>query len=278
MNYLHHSLLKIQEYDLDIDIQEPFLLPKLPADFTLSKEVSLIKNEKGEIVEASMMKEGERYGELKRFFPNGTVRFAGFYRGDEMHGPQRFYYESGQIASESWYYKGTLQGKMRHYYPTGVLFGVKKFKDGQKEGAHLYFYPNKSLRLIEHYKKGQLHGVSRYFSKEGWVLRETHYSEGKREGGHLVYDQEARLIEEASFKADLPASTHRFFASNGQLLEETHYHDSDRFDKRIFREDGSLEYEGVYGDQMVYTEKRMDPDGRVTLRKGQWVNRQLVWE
>jgi antitoxin component YwqK of YwqJK toxin-antitoxin module len=189
---------------------------------------------------------------------------------------KRFYDDKGTLSSTLSYAKGILHGKVYHYYPDGTVAAEKEFVHGDRVGIHRYFYPGGALSLIEHYQKGLLHGSVRLFSKEGTLLRQSHYKEGKREGSHTIYDKNGQLRESAYFIEDHPAGKHQSFFPSGALQEELEYHNRDYFNKRLFHENGSLLYEGVYDEEMVYTEKRYDPQGQMIIRKRQWVNKEFI--
>ena len=72
-------------------------------------------------------------------YPNGIVKFSGFYRFGQRHGQWMAFYENGNMWSECFYDKGKKQGASNVYYANGNPQYKGWFKNDLRDSLWLFF-------------------------------------------------------------------------------------------------------------------------------------------
>jgi len=95
-------------------------------------------------------------GDAEEKYPNGIVKYKGFYRFGKRHGEWIYFYPNGNLWSESIYNRGKLDGISKVYYPNGKLHYVGFFKKDIKDSIWTYYDTTGKETYIEEYKNGKL--------------------------------------------------------------------------------------------------------------------------
>jgi antitoxin component YwqK of YwqJK toxin-antitoxin module len=72
-------------------------------------------------------------------YPNGIIKFNGFFRFGQRHGQWMAFYENGLKWSECFYDKGKKHGSTMVYHPNGKLFYSGWYKNDLKDSLWLYY-------------------------------------------------------------------------------------------------------------------------------------------
>jgi hypothetical protein len=72
-------------------------------------------------------------------YPNGIVKFSGFYRFGQRHGQWMAFYENGNMWSECYYDKGKKHGASNVYYLNGKPQYKGWFKNDLRDSLWLFF-------------------------------------------------------------------------------------------------------------------------------------------
>lgn len=72
-------------------------------------------------------------------YPNGIVKFSGFYRFGERHGQWMAFYENGNMWSECFYNKGKKHGASNVYYANGKPQYKGWYKNDLRDSLWLFF-------------------------------------------------------------------------------------------------------------------------------------------
>jgi antitoxin component YwqK of YwqJK toxin-antitoxin module len=72
-------------------------------------------------------------------YPNGVIKFSGFFRFGERHGQWMAFYENGVKWSECFYDKGKKHGSTMVYHPNGKLFYSGWYKNDLKDSLWFYY-------------------------------------------------------------------------------------------------------------------------------------------
>ena len=72
-------------------------------------------------------------------YPNGVIKFTGFFRFGERHGQWMAFYENGLKWSECFYDKGKKHGSTMVYHPNGKLFYSGWYKNDLKDSLWFYY-------------------------------------------------------------------------------------------------------------------------------------------
>lgn len=92
----------------------------------------------GKIYSATFYKKGKKNGIEHIYYPDGaTLKYAKSYANNKLHGVQQAYHKSALVSFEENYLHGTLDGKSRYYvggllskeiiYQMGVIKNYKEF-------------------------------------------------------------------------------------------------------------------------------------------------------
>jgi len=116
----------------------------------------------------------------KDCFPDGSLRYETYRKGEKLHGPSTYYGKNGEILSRSWFYEGKKVGKTWRYYPNGKLYGLERFVDGVPHLVHEYYYIDGSVKTIIPFGKGKYHGKTQLFWPDGSRKRECLFEMGQK--------------------------------------------------------------------------------------------------
>lgn len=72
-------------------------------------------------------------------YPNGVVKFSGFFRFGQRHGQWMAFYENGNMWSECFYDKGKKQGASNVYYGNGKPQYKGWYKNDMRDSLWLFF-------------------------------------------------------------------------------------------------------------------------------------------
>ena len=75
-------------------------------------------------------------------YPNGVIKFTGFFRFGQRHGQWMAFYENGLKWSECFYDKGKKHGSSMVYHENGKLYYSGWFKNDLKDSLWFYYDTN----------------------------------------------------------------------------------------------------------------------------------------
>ena len=114
---------------------------------------------------------GELEGQIKNYYPSGTIKDITEYKNGLEDGYYVMYHENGKKKSEGYMVKGAAQGYWQ-YYNGDEIMETKKY-----------------------YSAGQLHGYQQYFSCNG-VLNNEEFYEGGLKTKFICYDTLNSIVQE----------------------------------------------------------------------------------
>ena len=79
-------------------------------------------------------------------YPNGVIKFTGFFRFGKRHGQWMAFYENGIKWSECFYDQGKRQGSSQVFYPNGKLQYSGWFKNDKRDSLW-FFYDEKGVEI-----------------------------------------------------------------------------------------------------------------------------------
>ncbi len=105
-------------------------------DYTIQPE----KNDKVNVSEFYIAPPDSNYtGSVQEKYPNGIVKYKGFYRFGKRHGLWIYFYSNGMLWSECEYDKGIRNGRNQVYFPNGKTHYVSFYKYEKKDSVWSYF-------------------------------------------------------------------------------------------------------------------------------------------
>jgi len=94
-------------------------------------------------------------GNVKSYYPNGTIESELSYVNDIMDGNSIWYYPNGNIKKEVNYNKGAVNSWIRKYYESGLLAEEYYAENGIIEGIYKSYYKNGELKNLITYSAGK---------------------------------------------------------------------------------------------------------------------------
>ncbi len=102
------------------------------------------------------LKDSTYTGDAEEHYPNGIVKYKGFYRFGKRHGEWLYFYPNGNLWSQSIYNRGKLNGESNVYYPNGKLHYTAYYKNDSKDSVWTYYDSTGTVKMMEYYKAGKL--------------------------------------------------------------------------------------------------------------------------
>lgn len=115
------------------------------SDTTSLKDSLAAENANNKNVESSYSKyiiqppDSDYTGDYIDKYPNGVIRFNGFFRFGQRHGQWMAFYEDGVLWSECFYDKGLRHGSSKVYFPNGKLQYEGWFKNDLRDSLWLFY-------------------------------------------------------------------------------------------------------------------------------------------
>ena len=189
----------------------------------------------------------QKHGPVNRYYDNGQLKIAGFYRNNIKIGAWKKYYKNGQLSSTYTYTnKGRLTGVKKSYFKDGHLISeTNKLKNGGlitkgyyesgdlfyvytmasskgntwfvNDGYYKEYYKNGVLKIESNYLKGDLNGVWNRFYENGIKEWEVEYFNNYRQGGYKKYYKNGKLKLEGTHLANLKHGEEKRYNENGVL-------------------------------------------------------------
>lgn len=138
-------------------------------------------------------------GEVKSFYPGGSIKATTPYIDGKRQGMEKTYYEQGGLKGENVYVKNNLNGISRQYYDNGALMKAADYSEGQLDGTTKEYYDNGSLKQIWNYSHGVINGAQLSYSPDGQIKSEDDYLNGVQVA-HKDYSTEVASFTSPSKK------------------------------------------------------------------------------
>ncbi|MEI6059748.1 MAG: hypothetical protein WCR72_03515 [Bacteroidota bacterium] len=183
--------------------------------------------------------EGDKEGDWREYYADGTLRSTGTYSKDKPVGNWKYYFENGKPESEGKYTKtGALDGTWRWYFEDGSIRRVESYIAGMEDGEYEEY--DETARLIV---KGQF---SEGLEEGDWVFdfgnyRETGgYRGGARFGKWKSFYADGTLKFEGEYIDDNLNGKVNWYWPTGKLKDQGNYLNGSREGDWItFNEDGT---------------------------------------
>jgi uncharacterized protein len=201
-------------------------------------------------------KKGLKQGNWRKYYPNDTLFYEGFYTNDQRIGKFIHYYKDGKIKTISIFSENGQKAEVNNFYKNGKVMGTGNYWDEKKEGTWKYFSENGKLTSEENYIKGIQNGLSTTYYDNGNKVEEISWKEGKKTGPWKQYFKDGKV----KFKGSL---------NDGNIVNMFHgYHPN-----------GNLWMKGKYVNGLrdstwdIYNEKNpAEPEYKEEYKKGLLLN------
>ena len=167
--------------------------------------VEKIYDEKGNVISGKLFEDdkpvaegitdenGNRQGEWKFFYEDGTVYSIGKYKDGKRIDEWKFLFQNGAVQQIGNYKNGLPEGEWKWYFRNGEIRRDESFINGKEEGISKEY--NDSLQLIAtgKYVDGKKEGLWKY--NNGEYVAEGEYADGLAHGIRLIKTAKQHLQE-----------------------------------------------------------------------------------
>lgn len=193
-------------------------------EYNIKGEVlgAYIYNDNGIIVsEGIITEEGQRSGNWKNFYPDGSVREEGDYQNNRRTGIWNFYDKNGNIIQKGGYRNGRFDGKWEWYYDNGKILREEYYYLGQRDGEFFEYSENGDIISSGFYTDNEKNGSWKYMV--GDHREEGNYIIGLRDGVWKYYDNDGNLEYKGNYLQGNPDGYHIYYWDSGKTKEEQYY-------------------------------------------------------
>ena len=183
---------------------------------------SFIYNDNGiKVSEGIVDEEGNRQGDWKNFYENGSVRETGSYSANRRTSLWRFFNEKGETEQLGSYRNGREDGRWVWYYDDGSVLRDEEYFQGKRDGAFTEYAMDGSIISSGSYTDGERNGSWIY--TVGDHREEGSYIMGLRDGEWKYYDTAGNLMYRGKYLQGNPDGFHFYYRDNGMLAEEQYF-------------------------------------------------------
>lgn len=236
----------------------------------------------GQVEVESNFINGDKVGEFKEYFKDGTLNESGKYEGKYIV-DHKVFFVNGKLQTEYEYDKDELVG-LKSYTYDGVLYSKMIFNNEILKQVIYYDESGKEISKESvskndnysskwflsgnknssgNYKKGKKDGTWEYFNINGSHNSIENYKKGELDGIQKNYDEHGRLVNEYEMKNGVKHGYWRKYHDAGNLSQEGWYQNGDKvgpwYDYYI---DGKMSEEYYFReDNLEGKNTEYDPDG-----------------
>ncbi|MBP9733595.1 MAG: hypothetical protein KBD07_04385 [Candidatus Omnitrophica bacterium] len=221
----------------------------------------------GSMIGESYVLGGMHHGPRKSFYPNGTLKDeAGFFE-DALSGEARQYYENGKVKLIETFENDRITGTKTAYFENGELMSEACcYEAGLLTGESNLYGENGRLEWKVPFLKGEMHGLAAGYYDDGAVKARVNYQHGLWDGPSAEFYRSGAKLSEALFTEG--SGVEKRFYESGELKSEIPYKANlEEGLARLYRKDGTLEFEDRYQAGELRSRKMFDPAGRVLFRQ-----------
>jgi len=207
-------------------------------------------------------KDGRKQGHWISRYPNGNIRYEGFFRDGYPVGEFRRYYDDQSINSVMIFTNNGKEADANIFFPDGSPAASGKYINQMKEGKWKFFSPSIPGYLVneEEYSKNIRNGQSIKFYTDSTIAEKAWYKNDKKEGEYSQYYASGKIFLKSYYKEGFLNGQFEVWYENGNTEIRGYYKNNLREDKWIiYNEDGTIRYEMNYNGGIT-KDRQMDID------------------
>ncbi|MEO6882456.1 MAG: toxin-antitoxin system YwqK family antitoxin [Bacteroidia bacterium] len=159
---------------------------------------------------------GKKQGAWKKNYPNGAMRYKGYFVDDQPVGDFVYYYSRDTIQAVLDYGNGTDgKAKATMYFPGGNLMAKGFYTQEKKDSTWCYYDPYGPVVSTENYLNGLKNGVCKIFYPNGQVNEERTWLNGKQNGIWRQYFENGAIKSLGRYQNDSLDGRVTFFYPDG---------------------------------------------------------------
>lgn len=184
-------------------------------------------------------------GELKEaYYPDGQLRYRGYFAGKQPVGEMVRYYPSGQVRARLNYQgertTAVIYSKTGEFTSAGEYLNRKKsgvweyrkgdrlltreeYREDKLNGTSFKYYASGDVAESRTWNAGVLSGEWKVFYDNGQLKFETFFVKGKLNGPLKAYSHEGKKSVEGEYRDNMKEGRWRYYDDEGNLVRERSY-------------------------------------------------------
>jgi len=210
----------MKEMILESKIKVELILVNIVEEYIYAIVKKYYKN--GRLSKEHTTRYGLPHGEYRLYYPDGALRYLGFFEDGKMEGWVQAWYNSGQMHSYQYYKNDKAEGWYFAYYENGQPNFQVQYVNGSKEGETKEWWPNGQLRAYGYYKNNLTHGdYHEWFDENGDTYVWMQFENGKQYKQQKYF--QGKLVELIYLKDDKKHGKYKRWNADGELVEDCIY-------------------------------------------------------
>lgn len=224
--------------------------------------VSLAANCQNDTIINKTDQKGLKQGIWISRYPNGNIRYEGFFIDDHPAGEFKRYYDDQTLSSILIFSNDGKEADATLFYPDGSVSARGKYVNQMKEGKWKFYSSSIPGYLLneEEYSKNLRNGISLKFYTDSTIAEKAWYKNDKKEGEWIQYYANGNIFLKSYFTDGLLNGKFEVWFENGNPEITGYYKNNLREGKWIiYNEDGTIKYEMNY-TRGITKDRQMDID------------------
>jgi len=170
---------------------------------------------------------GWKQGLWQKEYPNGSLRYVGFFKDDYPVGEFTYYYTNGKTRTILMHTEKGKSAYAKVYYENGVSLKAEgMYYNKKKDSVWRYYTQDGTLLKQESYKQDKLHGSVKVFYPNGFVFEEINFVDGIKDGSWKQYYIDGNIKFESLYVKNLLQGAIKVYHPNGGLYKFGYYQNS----------------------------------------------------
>jgi antitoxin component YwqK of YwqJK toxin-antitoxin module len=210
--------------------------------------------------------EGRKQGYWKKFYPDTSLQYIGFFcngipvgiftryyengkimavmnhNKDGIHSFAELFYQNDTLAANGPYYRQAKDSIWNYYsYYTGALTFRENYVRGKKEGYSYLYHPSGTLAELQQWKDNLRTGKWIQYYEDSTLRQESEYINGDLHGRYVLYSIKGKILIEGNYISGNMDGIWSFYNDNGQLEYDLTYRNGVNLDEEEYQR-RALEY------------------------------------
>lgn len=147
-----------------------------PVETNITKKAFSIKDLDGKTLLTGEYFKGERTGEWKSFYKNGTLKNKKLYKDNDLDGLSYFYQKNGSLQNIINYSKDSISG-LHETYENDKIIKEFIYSRNDRNGPYKIYYSDGSLKEEGIYYNDELYNYRFYYWMNGAIKKKEKYAE-----------------------------------------------------------------------------------------------------
>ncbi len=203
---------------------------------------------------------GKKQGWWKRYYPDGTIMYTGFFVNDSPRGTFRRYFENGKRKAVMQFSDDSKSSYAKLFYMNGELAAEGKYIGTLKDSTWNYYsYYTHTLSLVENWLAGQKNGITKKYYDNGIVAETSEWEGNVKTGRWFQFFEDGSLRLSSSYDKDRINGPYLVYTAPGMLAIDGKYINGNMDGKwKFFNDKGELEYELVYDNGKALNDSALE--------------------